>query len=260
MTSKIIAGNWKMHKNFQEGLQFGKEIVDHLKNNYLHNVEVILFPTFIHLQAISKLLSPNIPLKIGAQNCHEQISGPFTGEIAAAMLSSLNVAYVLVGHSERRKLFLESSNLIAAKINTLLSYKIQPFFCCGESISIRECKQQYTFIRKQITESLFHLTPSEMHQIIIAYEPVWSIGTGITPSTVEIKEMQEEIRNILSDQYDSNLADNMIILYGGSCNIKNTSTFINIPGINGVLIGNSSLDIREFLRIIESVQKLCSNI
>ena len=249
----IIAANWKMNKTFQEGLQLAEEIACYLETNPVANTEVILFSSFIHLEAISKLLMPDTRLYLGAQNCHEQIAGAFTGEISAAMLASVNVCYVLVGHSERRQNFGEDNSLLARKIDAILSCKLQPIFCCGEPLPIRKNNQHYTFIRQQLAESLFHLTHDQLQQVVIAYEPIWAIGTGLTPSLVEIEDMQHEIRNILAKQYNSTLADNMRILYGGSCNVSNIPRIVSLSGINGVLIGGASLHFKEFIHILSSL-------
>jgi triosephosphate isomerase len=253
MYPTIIAANWKMNKTFHEGVQLAKEIACYLKTNPISNIEIILCPSFIHLEAVNKLVSSTSNLYLGAQNCHEQSAGAFTGEVSAAMLASLDVRYVLVGHSERRKNFGEDNRLIARKVDSILSCKLQPILCCGEPLSIRESKQHYAFIKQQLSESLFHLMPDQLQQLVIAYEPVWAIGTGLTPSLTEIEEMQEEIRNILSKQYNNILADNMRILYGGSCNATNVCNFIGLPGINGVLIGGASLHFKEFMHILCSL-------
>jgi len=253
MHPTIIAANWKMNKNFQEGLQLAKDIIQFIQTEPLAGAQIILFPSFIHLEAISKLLIPDVKLHLGAQNCHEQIAGAFTGEVSAAMLASVDVRYVLVGHSERRQNFGENNDFIAKKIDAILSCKLQPIFCCGEPLSVRENSRHYAFIEQQLTESLFHLKPDQLQQVIIAYEPIWAIGTGLTPSLTEIEEMQQTIRNILAKQYNTTLADNMVILYGGSCNATNITNFISLPGINGVLIGGASLHFKEFMHILSSL-------
>jgi triosephosphate isomerase len=254
MAPKIIAANWKMHKTFEEGLQLAKEIIHYLQDYPISNNQVILFPTFIHLEAINRLLlTTGVEVDLGAQNCHYESAGAFTGEIAVNMLASVGVSYVLVGHSERRQNFLESNDLIARKIDAILNCGLQPILCCGEALGIREKDQHYSFIRQQIAESLFHLNAKQIQQVKIAYEPVWAIGTGVVPNPLEVQNMQHEIRNILHMKYSSSIADNTTILYGGSCNAANASTFVNIPGINGLLIGGASLHLKEFLNILKSL-------
>lgn len=253
MKPKFIAANWKMHKTFVEGYELAKEIIEHVATHYMPDIEVALFPPFIHLQAISKLLSCSQQLYLGAQNCHYEMDGPFTGEVSASMLASIDVKYVLVGHSERRHYFSEGNELIAKKIDAILKCGLQPIFCCGEVLEVREKGQQYDFIKGQLAQSLFHLTPHHIQQLKIAYEPVWAIGTGMTPSLVEVKDMQNEIRDILSVQYNSQLAEKASVLYGGSCNSKNIAGFVSIPGIDGTLIGGASLDFREFVNILGSL-------
>jgi triosephosphate isomerase len=254
INQKIIAANWKMHKTFDEGLQLAQEIIFYLEHHAIPDMEVILFPSFIHLQAISRLLPSGRKVYLGAQNCHYELAGAFTGEVSALMLASIPIQYVLVGHSERRQNFLEDNRLIAQKIDAALNMNLQPVFCCGETLSIREKNQHYHFIKEQLSESLFHLKAEQVQQIKIAYEPVWAIGTGIIPSLLEIADMQKEIRDMLAIQYNSTLADHVAILYGGSCNSNNILDLIDISGINGVLIGGASLHLKEFLNILNSLK------
>jgi triosephosphate isomerase len=253
MYPTIIVANWKMNKDFQEGLHLAKEITHFIQTNPLAHAQIILLPPFIHLEAIGKLLKPEDNIYLGAQNCHQQAAGGFTGEISVAMLASVGVRYVLVGHSERRHYFKEDNSLIAKKIDTILSYKLQPIFCCGEPLSIRESNEHYKFIEQQLTESIFHIPGEQIQQLMIAYEPVWAIGTGVTPSLAEIKDMQQEIRNILAKRYGNTLADNMVILYGGSCNINNIHNIVDLLGINGALIGGASLHFKEFIDILSTL-------
>lgn len=250
MKPTIIAANWKMHKSLKEGIELAQEIIIHLTTHPLPDVQVILLPSFLHLGAIHRLLPPSAALCLGAQNCHDQLFGAFTGEVSASMLASLGVRYVLVGHSERRQYVVESNELIARKVDAALQCGVRPIFCCGESWSVREGNQHYAYIEQQIADSLFHLTAEQIQQVVIAYEPVWAIGTGKTPDPVAIAGMQAGIRVILEKRYSSAISNRAILLYGGSCNANNVRDFIHIEGINGVLIGNASLQAKDFLDIL----------
>lgn len=255
MKPVIIAANWKMHKTLQEGLAWTQEITDYLAMLPLFNTKIILLPSFIHLEAIRQLLSTSFACYLGAQNCHDQLTGAFTGEVSASMLASVGVHYVLVGHSERRQYVGESPQQLAQKIDAVLAYNMQPIFCCGEPWEIREQNQQDEYIANQLTESLFHLSAAQLQQVIIAYEPVWAIGTGKTPDAITIAAMQAVIRNILASKYNMLVADHITLLYGGSCNANNIHEFIPIVGINGVLVGNSSLHVKDFLLMLKALHK-----
>lgn len=256
MKPTIIAANWKMHKTLQEGLELVQEIMIYLTAHPLPDVQVILFPSFIHLGAIHRLLPPSIYLCLGAQNCHEKLSGAFTGEISASMLASVGVRYVLVGHSERRQYLGESQEQIARKVDAALQCNVQPIFCCGEPWEVRERNQHHEYIEKQIADSLFHLAAEQVQQVIIAYEPVWAIGTSKTPDSVAIAGMQAVIRNVLAKQYNASIADRAMLLYGGSCNASNVRDFMHIAGIDGVLVGNASLHVKDFLHMLSALKSL----
>lgn len=254
MKPTIIAANWKMHKTLQEGLEWVQEIMGYLTMHSLPSTQVVLLPSFIHLEAFHQLLPSYIALHLGAQNCHEKLSGAFTGEVSASMLASVGASYVLVGHSERRQYFAESHGQIARKIDAALQCNMQPIFCCGEPWEVRENNQHHEYIEQQIADSLFHLTAEQIKQVIIAYEPVWAIGTGKTPDIAAIAGMQAVIRDILAQQYGTSIADGITLLYGGSCNASNVRSFIRIAGINGVLVGNASLHVKDFLHMLRALQ------
>ncbi len=255
MKPTMIAANWKMHKTLQEGLELAQEIIIYLTTHPLPDAQVVLFPSFIHLGAIHRLLPPYLSLCLGAQNCHDQSSGAFTGEVSVSMLASVGASYVLVGHSERRQYFGESHELIARKIDAALRCKVRPIFCCGEPWNVREHNQHHAYIEKQVADSLFHLTAEQIQQVIIAYEPVWAIGTGKTPDTTAIASMQAVIRDTLARRYNTLVADGATLLYGGSCNANNVRDFIHIAGINGVLVGNASLHVKDFLHMLSALHK-----
>ena len=253
MRSKIIAANWKMHKTFDEGLQLAQAVINQLKQCAMHEVQVILLPPFIHLEAISKLLPSQGNLHIGAQNCHEKAAGAFTGEIAAPMLRSVGAHFVLVGHSERRQYFKEDSALLAEKVSIALEHGLRPIFCCGEPWQSREQEQQVTHVYQQLTESLLHLSYEQIAQVIIAYEPVWAIGTGKTPTPPQIQAMHEAIRSSLVQRYGTAIAEVIPILYGGSCNAQNAPALLTCSAVDGALIGGASLQADTFVAIVNSL-------
>ncbi len=254
MRPKIVAANWKMHKDFNEGLQLATEVAQRLSKPGPHTAQVILFVPFIHLEAISKLLPVTGPLHLGAQNCHAHASGAFTGEIAAPMLRSVGATFVLVGHSERRQYFGEDSPLLAQKMTTALKYGLRPIFCCGESQQTRAAGRQEAFVNEQLAASLFHLTEAQIAQVIIAYEPVWAIGTENTPAPAQVQAMHKAIRHTIAHRYAEEVAQSIPVLYGGSCNAQNAPTFLACPDVDGGLIGKASLEADSFIAIVNSLQ------
>lgn len=254
MRPKIVAANWKMHKNFDEGMQLATKILQILHNPVKHTVQVILFPPCIYLDVISKLLpTSGAYVYVGAQNCHEQAFGAFTGEVSAPMLRSVGAKFALVGHSERREYFGEDSALLAQKVSTALIHGLRPIFCCGESKQIRAAGRQEHFVNKQLATGLFHLSATQLAQVIIAYEPVWAIGTGSMPTPAQVQVMHKYIRNTIAHQYGMGIAQNIPILYGGSCNAQNAPAFFACPDVDGGLIGKASLEAEAFVAIVNSL-------
>lgn len=252
MRKKIVAGNWKMNKNLDEGLKLASEITQMIKDELINDVSVVLAPPFIHLQSLSKLIPDGPKIFLGAQNCHEKESGAFTGEISADMLKSVGVSFVIVGHSERRQYFKESNELLAQKLNALLKSNLTPIFCCGEPLDIREKDEHVQYVVNQLQESLYHLSTEEIQKVVIAYEPIWAIGTGKTASSQQAQQMHADIRKSLSDKYGDQIAAKISILYGGSCNPQNAEELFACPDVDGGLIGGASLKSRDFLDIIKS--------
>jgi triosephosphate isomerase len=191
---------------------------------------------------------------IAAQNCYSKKSGAFTGEISVEMLQSLNIKFVVVGHSERREYFNESNQLLADKVNICLSYDITPIFCCGEALSVREADTQNEFVGKQLDESLFHLSADEIKKVVIAYEPIWAIGTGKTATSAQAQEMHAFIRSALAKKYDASTADEISILYGGSVKANNAMELFSRPDVDGGLVGGASLIADEFAAIINALK------
>jgi triosephosphate isomerase (TIM) len=246
---KIVAGNWKMNKNYTEGLELISEAMYMIKDELHKDVQVVFIPPFIHLSSISKLIKSETQFALGAQNVHQENAGAYTGEVSASMLKSVGVQYALVGHSERRMYNHEDNALLAKKINALLSLDIVPIFCIGEQLNERESGIHFEVVQKQLEESAFHLSADFFGKLVIAYEPVWAIGTGKTASPEQAQEMHKYIRERIAAKYNQAVADNTSILYGGSCNPSNAASLLSQKDIDGGLIGGASLKSRDFTDI-----------
>lgn len=252
MRKKIVAGNWKMNKLYVEGLQLVADIMVKLSSLPEGHL-VILCPPFIHLSELAKMLKNESHVKLGAQNCHYYENGAFTGEVSAPMLSSLGVEYVITGHSERRQLFYETNEIITKKVQAILANGLKVIFCCGESLEEREQGNHINFVRQQIEDSLFNLSSKELNSVVIAYEPIWAIGTGENASPEQAQEMHHVIRSLMSDKFGAEIADNKTILYGGSVNAENATTLFSQPDVDGGLVGGASLKANEFVKIVQSL-------
>ncbi|MEO0553430.1 MAG: triose-phosphate isomerase [Bacteroidota bacterium] len=252
MRKKIVAGNWKMNNTLEEGLKLTSEIVNMVNDEVNDDVTVVLAPPFIHLTSVKNSIKGAEKIYLSAQNCNEHPSGAYTGEVSAAMLNSIGVGYVILGHSERREYFSETNAKLAKKVDAALEHNLTPIFCCGESQAIRENGDFVSFVCSQIKESLFHLSESDFSKIVIAYEPIWAIGTGLTASSEQAQEMHASLRTYIADQYGSEVADNTSILYGGSAKPGNAPELFACPDVDGGLIGGASLKSRDFVDIIKS--------
>jgi triosephosphate isomerase (TIM) len=252
MRKKIVAGNWKMNKTHEEALLLASEVIFMANDEVNSNVQLIMACPFPYLIPLNKYLdkSPNIAL--AAQNCNENASGAYTGEVSASMLASIDVHYVLIGHSERRQYFNETNEQLKAKVDIALANNITPIFCCGESLELRNGSTFLAYVANQITESLFHLSAIDFGKIIIAYEPIWAIGTGLTASSAQAQEMHAYLRGHVAAKYGAEIANNLSLLYGGSCNEKNAQELFACPDVDGGLIGGASLKSREFVNIAKS--------
>jgi triosephosphate isomerase len=252
MKKKIVAGNWKMNKAFQEADDLIYDIVKLVDNNGAKGVEIVICPPFPYLELATDI-TENESVFIGAQNVSNQESGAFTGEISAMMLNSIEVKYCIVGHSERRKYFNESNHLLAEKADICLNNGIIPIFCCGEVLEERNNGNHFDVVKSQIVESLFHLESKEFKRVVIAYEPVWAIGTGVTATTEQAQEMHAFIRKLIEEKYNKGIANDTSILYGGSCNPQNAKELFANPDVDGGLIGGASLKADDFYKIIENL-------
>lgn len=246
MRKKIVAGNWKMNLRFDEA----KTLFDELQGINKKNVEVILFPSSLYLSFFSK--NNHSSIKIGAQNSYPTDNGAFTGEISCMQLKSLGISHVLIGHSERRMLFFESNEFLKLKVDEALKHGIAPIFCCGEPVDVREKNEEIAFVSQQIEASLFHLSAAEIQKCIIAYEPIWAIGTGLTATPEQAETMHSTIRALFKNQYNQDIAESITILYGGSCNEKNAHELFSKPNVDGGLVGGASLKSDSFIKIINA--------
>lgn len=251
MRKKIAAGNWKMNGIKQEAELLATAI---LNDESLKSVtaEIILGAPFIYLEALVKQKANKSNVKIAAQNCAVEVSGAFTGEVSAAMLASIGVDAVIVGHSERRAIFNEDNAMLAKKVDLVLANNMQPIFCIGEKLEERNHFQHFNCIENQLWEGVFHLAEEDFKKCIVAYEPVWAIGTGVTASAAQAQEMHQFIRGLIAEKYSDETAATVSILYGGSCNEKNAKELFALPDVDGGLIGGASLKADSFVSIIKS--------
>lgn len=250
MRKKIVAGNWKMNTDYAEGISLFSEIVNIVRDEKKGDQLAIICAPFIHLNSLSKLGGDVV--KIGAQNCHQKESGAFTGEISAKMIKSVGCEYVIVGHSERRQYFAESDALLADKTNIALANQLTPIFCIGETLDERNNGNFFEILKGQLENGLFHLSPEDFTKVVIAYEPVWAIGTGLTATAEQAQEVHEFIRAEVAGKYGEDAAEETSILYGGSCTPKNAPELFAQKDIDGGLIGGASLKSRDFADIVKT--------
>lgn len=246
---RIVAGNWKMNKNYQEGRDLTADIIRLLQPA---DVKVVIIPPFIHMKSVSNIIQDVTNIYLGAQNCHQEEKGAFTGEVSAAMLKSTGAEYVIIGHSERREYFGETDALLAKKVAAVLANDMQPIFCCGEKLDVREAGTHEALVAQQLKEGLFHLSAADFARVVIAYEPVWAIGTGKTATPQQAQDMHRHIRQLIAAQYGEEPAAQTTILYGGSCNPANARELFAQPDVDGGLIGGASLKAEDFVAIVKS--------
>jgi len=253
MRKKIVAGNWKMNTMLKDGINLANDINALLKvYNLPPDKEVVLAPPFTHLVSIEQMIDKS-RIKLSAQNCAAYDDGAYTGEVSAKMLKHLGCTYVIIGHSERRLYFNETSEVLIKKINQVLRNDLIPIFCCGEHLDERERGNHFNIVEKQITDTLFNLLLSDFQKIVIAYEPIWAIGTGVTATKEQAQEMQEFIRKVIAGQFGNDAAENLTILYGGSVKADNAQELFDQPDVDGGLVGGASLNATGFFEIIKSM-------
>jgi len=248
MRKKIVAGNWKMNTTLQDGIKLAHE-VESLAAQVNISVTAVVCTPFVHLSEVKKVIKK---VELGAQNCASETSGAFTGEISALMLASLGVKYVIIGHSERRQYYHEEDSILNKKVKLALSNNLIPIFCVGEVLAERESNRHFDVVKNQLTKGLFDLSETDFGKIIIAYEPVWAIGTGKTATSGQAQEMHKFIREIISSKYGKAIAENVSILYGGSCKASNAPELFANPDVDGGLIGGASLKAEEFIGIVKA--------
>jgi triosephosphate isomerase len=252
MRKKIVAGNWKMNKTLAEAQALTSEVMGMTEAEVKNGAVIILCTPFPYLHAVKSQLG-NSRIAVGAQNCSEHDSGAYTGEVSAPMLKSMNIPYVILGHSERRQYFGEDGKLLAKKVDAALRHGLTPIFCCGEQLEVREKNQHIDLVKQQVADALFHLDAAAIQKIVIAYEPVWAIGTGKTATTTQAQEMHAVIRQQLAAKYGNAVAQEISILYGGSVKPDNAKELFACPDVDGGLVGGASLKSRDFVDIVKGV-------
>lgn len=251
MRKKVIAGNWKMNNGINETVSLISEIKKELSGKKI-NADVIICPPFINLETAHALLKDSV-IKLGAQNVYFEESGAFTGEISASMLKGVGCEYVILGHSERRTIFGEKDQIINKKIKTAIKNELKPIFCVGETLEEREKGITFKIIETQITNGLNLLNESELEHLIIAYEPVWAIGTGRNATPQQAQDVHQFIRRLIGKMYSQNFAENLVIQYGGSVKADNAKELLYQPDIDGALVGGACLKADSFVKIIEAI-------
>jgi triosephosphate isomerase len=248
MRKNIVAGNWKMNTTLEQGIELAKAVNDKVAGN---DVTVILCTPFVHLAEAGKLINKEA-LFLGAQNCADKESGAYTGEVSVAMIRSAGASYVIIGHSERRAYYGETNEILANKVKLALKEGLTPIFCIGEVLEEREAGRHFDVVKTQLNEGLFDLSEADFGKLVLAYEPVWAIGTGKTASPDQAQEMHKVIRDHIAGKYGQQTADNTSILYGGSCKPDNASDLFANPDVDGGLIGGASLKADDFMGIVNA--------
>ncbi len=253
MRKQIAAANWKMNLTYQQGEKLLDDILEAGIQLQAHQLAIFAVPSPYLIMTRSEVDEEN-NYEVAAQNCHHKKSGAYTGEISVEMLRSINVNYCVIGHSERREYFAESNSMLADKVNLCLEKNIAPIFCCGEPLAIREAGTQNDFVTLQLHESLFHLSAEQIQHFIIAYEPIWAIGTGKTASTEQAQEMHAHLRSVIAAQYNTEVAETVSILYGGSVKANNAKEIFGCKDVDGGLVGGASLVAADFIEIIKALK------
>lgn len=250
MRKNIVAGNWKMNKTLQEGVALAKALNEALEGKTL-KCDVIVGTPFIHLASTTQVVDGQT-IAVAAQNCADKASGAYTGEVSAAQVASTGAKYVILGHSERRTYYGETESVLKEKVLLALENNLRPIFCIGEVLEEREAGKQEEVVKNQIEGALFNLSADQFGKIVLAYEPVWAIGTGKTATPEQAQEMHAYIRSLIAEKYGKEVAENTTILYGGSANAGNAKELFSKPDVDGGLIGGASLEVEKFLPIVEA--------
>jgi triosephosphate isomerase (TIM) len=253
MRKQIAAANWKMNLTLQQAEALTGELLS-APHTLTSNQLAVFGVPFPYITTIKNKLAGKTNVFVAAQNCYHKKSGAYTGEVSAEMLKSIGLHYVIIGHSERREYFNESNAILAEKVNICFENGLQPIFCCGEPLAIREAGTQNSYVETQLKESLFHLTAAQLTGFVIAYEPIWAIGTGKTASSEQAQEIHAYIRSVMAKQYGNDVAESISILYGGSVKASNAKEIFGKPDVDGGLVGGASLVAEEFAAIINSLK------
>lgn len=253
MRKQIAAANWKMNLNLQQAVELVKALVA-TNLSLKENQQAVFAVPFPYIIPVKQMLDGKQSIYVAAQDCSAKKNGAFTGQVSAEMLESIGLKYVIIGHSERREYNFESNSELADKINIAIDHHLQPIFCCGESLPVREAGEQNSHVETQLKESLFHLSAEQIKNFVIAYEPIWAIGTGKTASSSQAQEMHAHIRNVLATQYGEDIAETISILYGGSVKGANAVEIFGQPDVDGGLVGGASLVATEFAAIISGLK------
>ena len=250
MRKNIVAGNWKMNNTLQEGLELAEELNGALEGKEI-NCDVVICTPYIHLAPVCATIDTDL-IGVGAENCADHLSGAYTGEISAPMIASTGAQYVILGHSERRAYYGETNATLKTKTELALANDLTPIFCIGEVLEERENGTFFDVVKTQLEEALFGFSAEDLAKIVIAYEPVWAIGTGKTASPAQAQEIHAFIRKTIADKYGKEIADGISILYGGSCNASNAKELFANADVDGGLIGGAALKVETFMPIIEA--------
>ncbi|MCH4895983.1 triose-phosphate isomerase [Marinilabiliaceae bacterium JC040] len=251
MRKNIVAGNWKMNKSLDQGLELVNDINKEVEKLNNLNADIIIGTPFIHLADANRSIK-NDAISIAAQNCAKENNGAFTGEISAEMIKSTNTEYVILGHSERREYYFETSETLSEKVHRCLENNLKIIFCIGESLEVREANKHFNLVKEQLDSVVFKLDDEDFKNIVIAYEPIWAIGTGLTATTEQAQEMHAFIRQQIANNYSNEIAENTSILYGGSCKPSNAKELFSNKDVDGGLIGGASLDADSFIKIVSA--------
>ncbi|HNZ71275.1 MAG TPA: triose-phosphate isomerase [Prolixibacteraceae bacterium] len=251
MRKKVVAGNWKCNTTLQEGVELAKAVNQLVAEKGAKDVVVVLGTPFTHLTSVISAIDSK-RIGVAAQNCAAEAKGAFTGEVSASMVKSTGAEYVILGHSERREYYGETSEILNKKLALALENSLTPIYCCGEALAIRNAGTQNEYVINQLKETVFQLSAEDFKKIIIAYEPIWAIGTGVTATTEQAQEMHKALREAVAEKFGQEIANETSILYGGSCNAKNANELFANPDVDGGLIGGASLKAEDFIQIINA--------
>lgn len=254
MRKQIAAANWKMNLTLHQAETLITDLMA-APIELTANQEAVFGVPFPYLVNVRNIIAGNQHILLAAQNCSDKVSGAYTGEVSVEMLKSIGIPYVIIGHSERREYFNETNAILADKVNICFEYALKPIFCCGEALDIREAGTQNSYVENQLKESLFHLSEAQLTGFVIAYEPIWAIGTGKTATSEQAQEMHAHIRSVFAAQYNDEVANSISILYGGSVKAANAKEIFGQPDVDGGLVGGASLVATEFITIINSLKK-----